>query len=93
MGYDQPRPLGGSETGGVTALPMWVQYMGEVLKNVPEMPFTPPPGLVALQIDPVTGNTLPDGEGITEYFYQEFAPGSLLPSAVPGPSPDGQALF
>ena len=93
MGYDQPRPLGGSETGGVTALPMWVQYMGEVLKNVPEMPFAAPSGLIAHHIDPATGNTLPDGQGITEYFYQEFAPGSLLPSGAPEPSRDGQALL
>jgi len=93
MGYDQPRPLGASETGGITALPMWVQYMGEVLKDVPEMPFTPPPGLVAVQIDPVTGNTLPNGEGTTEYFYQEFAPGSLLPPMGPVPNPDDQTLL
>lgn len=93
MGYDQPRPLGGSETGGVTALPIWVQYMSEVLKGVPEMPFSPPPGLVAQNIDPVTGNTLPDAQGVTEYFYQEFAPGSVLPAgAPPEPRQDGQTL-
>jgi len=93
MGYDQPRPLGSSETGGITALPMWVQYMGEVLKDVPEMPFTPPPGLVAVQIDPLTGNTLPNGEGTTEYFYQEFAPGSLLPPMGPVLNQDDQTLL
>ena len=90
MGYDQPRPLGGSETGGVTALPIWVQYMSAVLRDVPEMPFTPPAGLVAQSIDPATGNTLPNDRGVTEYFYQEFAPGALLPSGVPEPSQDGQ---
>jgi penicillin-binding protein 1A len=92
MGYDQPRPLGGSETGGVTALPMWVQYMGAVLKGVPEMPFSAPPGLVAMSIDPATGNTLPEGQGITDYFYQEFAPGALLPSPMPEPSQHGPTL-
>jgi penicillin-binding protein 1A len=90
MGYDQPRPLGGSETGGVTALPIWMQYMSEVLKGVPEMPFVPPPGLVALNIDPATGNTLPDDQGVIEYYYQEFAPGALLPTDETGPSQDGQ---
>lgn len=91
MGYDQPRPLGGRETGGVTALPMWVQYMGEVLQGVPEMPLVVPPGMVVELIDPATGNTLPDGQGMPEYFYQEFAPGSLLPSGVAEPTADGQA--
>lgn len=93
MGYDQPRPLGGSETGGVTALPMWVQYMGEVLKNVPEMPLVAPPGVVAVNVDPATGSTLPEGQGIVEYFYQEFAPGALPPPGPPAASQDGQTLF
>jgi penicillin-binding protein 1A len=92
MGYDQPRPLGGSETGGVTALPMWVHYMGEVLKDVPEMPFPMPAGIVALHVDPTTGQTVPDGQGITEYFFQEFAPGSLPPPGTPEPRQDGQTL-
>jgi len=93
MGYDQPRPLGGSETGGVTALPMWVQYMGEVLKNVPEMPLAPPPGVVVHTIDPTTGNTATGGQGIAEYFYQEFAPGALPLPGSTGSSQDGQTLF
>ncbi len=90
MGYDQPRPLGGSETGGVTALPMWVHYMGEVLKRTPQMPFSVPSGLVALQVDPATGQTLSDGQGMTEYVYHEFAPGAPPPPEVPEPSQDGQ---
>lgn len=93
MGYDQPRPLGGSETGGVTALPMWVHYMGAVLKNVPDMPMTPPPGVVMQHIDPATGNTLANGQGVAEYFYQEFAPGALPAPGTPGSSQDGQAIF
>jgi penicillin-binding protein 1A len=88
MGYDKPRPLGRSETGGTTALPMWVQYMGAVLKDVPETPFIPASGLVTYPIDPTTGNTVPEGQGVTEYFYQEFAPGSLL---APGPMLPGTA--
>lgn len=90
MGYDQPRPLGASETGGVTALPMWVQYMGQILQNVPEMPFSPPPGVVAHSVDPVSGNTLPDGQGMTEYFYQEFAPGALPQAGAPEAPHNGQ---
>lgn len=90
MGYDQPRPLGGSETGGVTALPMWVHYMGEVLKGVPPMPFSAPGGLVAQQVDPATGRPLPEGQGMTEYVFQEFVPGSPPPAESPEPGKDGQ---
>lgn len=88
MGYDQPKPLGRSETGGTTALPIWVRYMGEALRDVPEMPQTPPEGVVTLSVDPVTGMSTADGSGISEYFYKEFAPGAQAtvpaPSLVPG---------
>ncbi len=43
MGYDQPKSLGVRETGGGLALPIWVGYMGKMLKGVPEMPERQPP--------------------------------------------------
>jgi penicillin-binding protein 1A len=73
IGFDQPQTLGRNETGGSAALPIWMSYMGVVLKGVPEAPLTPPPGVVAVRVNPETG--MRDGEGgITEYFYQEFMP-------------------
>ncbi len=80
MGYDQPRPLGAGETGGGTALPIWVHYMGKVLRTVPEMPPTAPPGLVWERVDPATGQTVAGDQGAVEVFYEEFAPGSLVRS-------------
>ncbi len=76
MGYDQPRSLGTGETGGGTALPIWVRYMGEALKKVPEMPFTPPDGVVIHAVNPQTGLSVPEGQGVPEYFLQEYAPGA-----------------
>jgi penicillin-binding protein 1A len=76
MGYDQPRPLGSGETGGGTALPIWVRYMSEALRATPEMPFTMPAGVVTAQIDPATGVPVEPDQGVTEYFFQEFAPGA-----------------
>lgn len=75
MGYDKPRPLGRRETGGVTALPMWIHYMGEALKGVPEMPLSPPPGVEIHRIDPATGESTEAEDGVAEYFYEEFPPG------------------
>ena len=62
IGFDQPKKLGYNETGGVAALPIWVNYMQKVLKGVPErLPMTAPPeGIIN-----VAG----------EYYYKEFAPG------------------
>ncbi len=36
VGFDQDRSLGGREQGGVTAIPMWIDYMREALANEPE---------------------------------------------------------
>ena len=36
VGSDDNRPLGESEEGGRTALPIWVDYMREALRGVPE---------------------------------------------------------
>ncbi len=87
MGYDQPRSLGAGETGGGTALPIWIRYMGAALKNTPEMPYSPPPGVVIHAANPQTGVSLPEGQGVPEYFFQEYAPGAT-DSAPPQPPLD-----
>jgi penicillin-binding protein 1A len=47
VGYDKPRSLGGGESGGRIALPIWIDYMGAALKGVPvAQPPAPPEGLV-----------------------------------------------
>ena len=73
IGFDNPRTLGRNETGSQAALPMWISYIGQVLKGVPEHALTPPPGLVMAQVDAETGMRAPDGQ-LREYFYQEFLP-------------------
>ncbi|RMD79730.1 MAG: penicillin-binding protein 1A, partial [Gammaproteobacteria bacterium] len=55
VGFDDSRPLGRRETGARAALPMWMAFMGEALRGVPEAPFVRPPGLVTVRIDPATG--------------------------------------
>ncbi|MEW5788470.1 MAG: penicillin-binding protein 1A [Pseudomonadota bacterium] len=89
MGYDQPRSLGSGETGGGTALPIWVRYMGEVLRGVPEMPPAMPEGVVVVNVDAKTGVSVEGGGGTPEFFFQEFAPGATggsEPAADPLPA-------
>lgn len=75
VGYDQPRSLGGQETGGRAALPMWISYMSRVLKGSPDLPAKAPDGVVSIKINPLTGEQAhEDQSGIYEYFYQEFPP-------------------
>src|SRR5690349_18928147 len=72
IGFDQPQTLGRNETGGTAALPIWMGYMGAVLKGVPEQPLTPPNGVVAMRVNPDTGLRMADAQGgIVDYFYNE----------------------
>ena len=71
IGFDQPRTLGGAETGAQAALPIWMSYMGRVLKNAPETPLVVPEGVAVVNIDN-SGRRAADGK--PEYFYQENTP-------------------
>jgi len=42
VGFDDFKPLGHYETGGVAALPMWIEYMRTALKGTLVASFTPP---------------------------------------------------
>ena len=72
IGFDTPRSLGNKETGAQAALPMWMDYMGSVLKDVPEAVYTMPDKVVAARINN-NGKMDPNGD-LVEYFYQENLP-------------------
>ena len=55
VGFDQDRSLGGAEQGGVTAIPMWIDYMREALTNEPEHTLARPLGIVEYRINPTSG--------------------------------------
>jgi penicillin-binding protein 1A len=75
LGFDKPKTLGRNETGGSAALPIWMGYMGAVLKGTPEQPFSPPGGVDTVRIDPDTGLRVADGQpGVADFFYREFLP-------------------
>lgn len=80
MGYDQPRSLGDRETGGGAALPIWMSYMGKVLKDVPEAGYNMPDNMVAVHIN--NEGYRDDSSPLVEYFYQENVPPER-PATVP----------
>ncbi len=81
MGYDQPHSLGDKETGGGAALPIWMDYMGKVLKDVPEATYTMPDNMVAVHIN--EEGFRDDNSPLVEYFYQENVPPE---HAMPAPN-------
>jgi penicillin-binding protein 1A len=79
IGFDQERSLGPGEEGSRTALPMWIYFMGEALRGVPEQPRTPPPGLVSMRISADTGFAARPGE--PNAMFETFMAGHLPPEA------------
>ena len=91
IGFDNPKSLGEHETGGRAALPIWVNYMGKVLQNVPMSPPISPQGVITARVNPATGFRVSHG-GIMEHFLQEQLPpeaghededGSRPPAGLP----------
>lgn len=85
IGFDQPKSLGGRETGGSAALPVWISYMGKVLKDVPESFMPQPDGLVALETVDFSGKG-----PRRELFYAENAPMVVEPE--PPQDPDAKPV-
>jgi penicillin-binding protein 1A len=76
LGYDTPRKLGERETGGVLALPMWIDFMSHALRGVPIEEPSAPEGVVNH-----------GGEWFFEEFTQSVGVSSLgLEDKVPEPS-------
>jgi penicillin-binding protein 1A len=94
LGFDSAQPLGHGETGGHAALPMWINFMREALKNQPEQPFPQPPDIVSAKIDPETGQLAEpdDPDAIAELFQQDhLPPAEAAESPAEGELPAGAA--
>jgi penicillin-binding protein 1A len=95
VGFDQPRTLGKNQTGGVVALPIWLEYMEKVLKDVPQMSRETPSGVVTVPIGPLAPSS---GEAklIPELFYEEAVPPPEVlrpPAPLPLPLYDQSPIF
>ncbi|MGE0469109.1 MAG: penicillin-binding protein 1A [Nitrospira sp.] len=67
VGFDDRRSLGVNETGARAALPIWMAFVKEALKQLPVVPFEIPDGVMFVKVDSSTGllesEQGPDGEG------------------------------
>ena len=63
LGFDQPKNMGGHETGSGLALPVWINYMQQALAGVPVEERPVPPGVVF--------------EG-GDWYYAEIPSGKIL---------------
>jgi len=78
VGFDQERSLGDREEGGRTALPMWVGFMEEALRDRPEHRLPEPPGVVRMWVDRSTGRptTVGASGAVFEAFLESHLPQS-----------------
>jgi penicillin-binding protein 1A len=101
VGYDEERPLGEGEEGARTAVPIWVYFMREALRAVPQVAQARPPGLVDVLISSRTGAMTDDSDAdaIREVFIEDRLPTGAEPTTpdhVPARAPQpgaGEGLF
>tara|TARA_R110002049_G_scaffold252264_1_gene427003 strand:- start:132649 stop:135108 length:2460 start_codon:yes stop_codon:yes gene_type:complete len=76
LGFDENKPLGRSEVGGVAALPIWIDYMQVALQGEPRIERPLPKDMVLLKVDPQTGAIVDQdsGFGIEEAFHMDQVP-------------------
>ncbi|MBT4964054.1 MAG: penicillin-binding protein 1A [Francisellaceae bacterium] len=80
MGFDEPRTL--HEYAVRTALPMWINFMSDALKDKPHSSQAQPEGMVTVKIDPKTGLLArsEQNDAIFEIFTKDTVPTQIAPS-------------
>lgn len=85
VGYDDALPLGSGESGGSTALPIWVSFMKAAVADKPATEFSRPGTIVTARIDPETG-LLPRPGAEDRAVEEEFLDGTVPTEAAPAAS-------
>lgn len=84
IGYDDNRSLGRGESGGGTALPVWMNVIKAAEQGKPSGTFAMPPGVERVRIDPETGKLA--FEGMPNAIEEVFVEGTVPKEAVLDPS-------
>jgi penicillin-binding protein 1A len=76
IGFDDRRSLGRRESGGRTALPIWIDVIRAAEGDRPTLAFPRPAGVVAASIDPASGLLAnpEQNDAIEEVFLDGTAP-------------------
>jgi len=83
VGHDEPKdPLGRGETGSRAALPIWLDFMQQVLADRPQDDFDVPEGITFARIDPLSGLLArPDTpQSVLEAFKKDEQPKEFMPA-------------
>ena len=75
VGFDDKTSLGEKETGARAALPIWISFMNQALRNTPVETFHPPRGITLTNVNIETG--LPSDRESAETIMEAFIDGSI----------------
>ncbi|RYH02983.1 PBP1A family penicillin-binding protein [Salipiger sp. IMCC34102] len=75
IGFDNPRPMGKSASGGGICAPVFNSFMAEAIKTYGGGPFNAPADCQFINIDRFTGARLPDGASGNNVIGECFRPG------------------
>jgi len=81
VGFDDKTSLGKNETGARAALPIWISFMDQALRNIPIETFKVPSGITLIKVNIETG--LPVNGDSQEAIIEAFTEGSV-PEAKEG---------
>ena len=93
LGYDKPRHLGNTATGGVLAAPIVRDFMKVALADKPALPFRVPAGIKLIRIDAKSG--MRAGPSDQRVILEAFKPGTAPPdnySVIGVSDADGRML-
>jgi penicillin-binding protein 1A len=76
IGFDTPKSLGKRETGSSGALPIFIEFMQEALKNKSNIPFRVPEGIKFMRIETKTGTATNLPVDNVNVIYEAFKPGT-----------------
>ncbi len=92
IGRDDNKPLGRGEWGGTAALGIWMDFMEDALKDIPEARIKRPEGMVPVRISLSSGQTTRSKSGSRiEYIRDEYQLMTLGPDPVQYSGPVARA--
>lgn len=94
VGFDVPKKIGKSETGGKAALPIWLTAMKAAEADQPGLPFVPPASVQVRTIDRLTGLLAPADAKPEDVLEEYFVAGSEpIETAEPAAMPTGDVVL
>ncbi len=83
VGFDEPRRMGRKESGGRTALPVFVHLMKALGKKQRRQRFERPPGIIEARVDKATGLLAPAGATDEDSYVEVFLEGTVPTEVAP----------